>query len=307
MTFDPGILSRYLRDVSPWLADPEVIEIMANPDGSIFVERLGSGIARVGNIAPDVASMIVRHMGASQNMEVSATTPIVSGELPGGGHRFEGLTPPTVSEATFSIRRHAANLFPLSSYVERDALSSAARDCLIEAITAKANILLVGSTGSGKTTFLNALIHALEEIEPDARLLIIEDTREIRTDMENAVFLKSTPEVDATRILKSCMRLRPDRILVGEVRDGAALAMLKAWNTGHPGGMASIHANSASDALLRIDQLVGEVSVQPQNEVIASAVDLVVFLTRGPKGPLVQEIRKVVGYDGRFITEEVSS
>lgn len=272
------------------LDDKSVVEIMANPSGEVFVERFGVGIVSEGVVSPSTVEAMIRRLASAQDREVSAENPVISGEIGEGGHRFEGLMPPVVDAPMFSIRRRASQLFPLSSYVERGALS--ALDCkrLVGLVQNKRNVVVAGGTQSGKTTFLNALLAEIEAVEPDVRQLIIEDTREIQTSSPNTVFLKASPKTSAQRLLMSALRLRPDRIHVGEVRDGVALTLLKAWNTGHPGGFASIHANSATDALTRLGQLIAEVSLQSQDAVIASAVDAVVFLKRGPRGPVVSQI-----------------
>jgi type IV secretion system protein VirB11 len=167
--------------------------------------------------------------------------------------------------------------------------------------------LVAGSTGSGKTTLLNALIGELHRQSAQERLVIIEDTPEIRSPLPNTVYLRTSAGADATRLLASTLRLRPDRIFVGEVRDGAALALLKAWNTGHPGGMASIHANSAVDALVRLDLLVREASVGALPEVIGAAVDMIVFIERTAWGRRVSQIIEVEGYEnGRYIISEAA-
>jgi type IV secretion system protein VirB11 len=181
------------------------------------------------------------------------------------------------------------------------------RSVLERAIGLRKNILVAGSTGSGKTTLLNALIGEVFAQTPSVRIVVIEDTPEIRSPLPNTVFLRTSAGADATRLLASTLRLRPDRIFVGEVRDGSALALLKAWNTGHPGGMASIHANSACDALVRLDLLVREASVAPLPEVIAAAVDIVVFIERTETGRRVSEIISVEGYEnGRYITSDAA-
>ena len=297
-----AVVPDFFAPIGPWLLDEAVIEIMVNPDGAVFVERFGKAIMKEGSLRAASVEAMVRAIATQQNIEAGQRNPVVSGEIPSTGHRFEGLVPPVVAAASVSIRRHASVVFSLESYAVRGALSATGKRHLCEAIRARKNILVAGGTSTGKTTFLNALLLEIGEQTPDARVVIIEDTREIQSKLANTVALKASKEpgrgADARALLKSSLRQRPDRIIIGEVRDGVALDALKAWNTGHPGGLASVHANSASDALLRMRQLIGEVSVSPQDEMIGNAVDLIVFLERGPKGPVVQDIQHVGWSDG---------
>lgn len=277
-------------DFETLLDDKAVIEIMANPSGDVFVERFGEGIALEGRVAATTVEVIIRQLATRQDQEAGVTLPIISGEIGAGGHRIEGLLPPVVDAPAFSIRRRASQLFRLASYVERGALSKDDFARLLNLVRDRRNIIVAGGTSTGKTTFLNALLAEVEEAEPEVRQIIIEDTREIQTNAPNTVFLKKSEHMSAHHLLMSSLRQRPDRIHVGEVRDGVALTLLKAWNTGHPGGFASIHANSAPDAITRLGQLIAEVSVQNQDAVIASAVDAVVFLKKGRNGPVVSQI-----------------
>ncbi|RUV80319.1 P-type conjugative transfer ATPase TrbB, partial [Mesorhizobium sp. M1A.F.Ca.IN.020.32.1.1] len=201
-----------------------------------------------------------------------------------GGHRFEGLLPPVVAAPTFTIRRRASRLIPLDDYVKAKVMTTRQADIIRNAIASRLNVVISGGTGSGKTTLANAVIAEIVETAPEDRILILEDTAEIQCAAENAVALHTSDTIDMARLLKSTMRLRPDRIIVGEVRDGAALTLLKAWNTGHPGGVTTIHSNSAMSALRRLEQLTAEASQQPMQEVIAEAVDLVVSIERTGRG-----------------------
>jgi type IV secretion system protein VirB11 len=164
------------------------------------------------------------------------------------------------------------------------------------AISSRLNIIISGGTGSGKTTLANAVINEIVKSAPDDRLVILEDTAEIQCTADNAVLLHTSDTVDMARLLKSTMRLRPDRIVVGEVRDGAALTLLKAWNTGHPGGVATIHSNTAMSALRRLEQLTAEASQQPMQEVIGEAVDLIISIERTARGRRVRDVIQVERY-----------
>ncbi|HEY9213844.1 MAG TPA: P-type conjugative transfer ATPase TrbB, partial [Ancylobacter sp.] len=256
------------------LDDPLVVEVMLNPDGRLFVERLGQGMSAVGHMPAATAEIIIGSVAHALQSEADDERPIISGELPIGAHRFEGLLPPVVSAPTFTIRKRASRLFDLEDYVTQGIMTAPQLGVIRNAISSRLNIVVSGGTGSGKTTLANAVIAAIVEDSPEHRLIILEDTAEIQCAAENAVALHTSDTVDMARLLKSTMRLRPDRIIVGEVRDGAALTLLKAWNTGHPGGITTVHANGALSALRRLEQLTAEVSQQPMREVsVASWLD----------------------------------
>ena len=266
---------------------------MLNPDGQLFIERLGQNISSAGKMSNSAAEVVIGSVAHVLNTQADQHRPIVSGEIPIGGHRFEGLLPPVVSAPTFSIRRKASQLIPLSDYLSNRTISDQQAAVLRDAIKLCLNIVIAGGTGSGKTTLANAIIAEIAKTNPHDRFIILEDTAEIQCRASNVVALHTTETIDMTRLLKSTMRLRPDRIIVGEVRDGAALTLLKAWNTGHPGGVATVHANSAPEALLRLEQLIAEVSQQPMQAVISQAVNVVVFIKRTAKGRRVTDVLRV--------------
>lgn len=286
------------------LDDPTVVEIMLNPDGRLFIERLGHGMTAAGEMTRSSAETVIGSVAHVLNSEVDDERPIVSGELPIGGHRFEGLLPPVVSAPSFTIRRRASRLIPLDDYVSDQAMTARQAEVIRSAVASRLNILVAGGTGSGKTTLTNAIIAEIVSSSPDDRLVILEDTVEIQCAAENAVSLHTSDAVDMSRLLKSTLRLRPDRIIVGEVRDGAALTMLKAWNTGHPGGVATIHSNSARFALQRLEQLTAEASLQSMQAVIGDAIDLVVSIERTAKGRRIAEILHLSRFaGGQYHTE----
>ncbi|RWJ45268.1 MAG: P-type conjugative transfer ATPase TrbB [Mesorhizobium sp.] len=286
------------------LDDATVVEIMLNPDGRLFVERLGHGVAPAGEMSAATAEVVIGSVAHALHSEADDDRPIVSGELPIGGHRFEGLLPPVVSAPTFTIRRRASRLIPLDDYVKAKVMTTCQSDIIRNAIASRLNVVISGGTGSGKTTLANAVIAEIVETAPEDRILILEDTAEIQCAAQNAVALHTSDTIDMGRLLKSTMRLRPDRIIVGEVRDGAALTLLKAWNTGHPGGVTTIHSNSAMSALRRLEQLTAEASQQPMQEVIAEAVDLVVSIERTGRGRRVRDVVHVERFEGgRYKTE----
>ncbi|EEE48202.2 Type IV secretion system protein VirB11 (plasmid) [Labrenzia sp. THAF35] len=290
------------RTILSALSDEAVVEIMLNPDGQLFIESVGKGMVLSGEITPHDAQIIMGKVAHALGTEITSDKPIISGELPIGGHRFEGLLPPIVSKPSFTIRKKASLLIPLSKYVNDGVMTDGQATVIRDAVAGRKNILVSGGTGTGKTTLTNAIIAEMVSVAPDHRLVILEDTAEIQCAARNAVILHTSDTVDMQRLLKSTMRLRPDRIIVGEVRDGAALTLLKAWNTGHPGGIATVHSDNAFTALTRLEQLIAEVSQQPMPHVIAEAVDLIVSIERSAEhGRIVRGIVTVSGFrDGTY-------
>lgn len=265
--------------------DEKVVEIMANPDGEVYVERLGSGMVLHGEIDCSRVQSFLGLMADFLHTTVSREKPVVEGAMPLEflRSRFAGAIPPLVEGASFSIRLPARSVYTLRQYVEAGIMTEAQHDAIVGAVRDRKNILVSGGTGSGKTTLSNAIIDVISQHSgPDQRIVIIEDTRELQCSAPNVVQFLTDDDagIDMTRLLKLTLRYRPDRILVGEVRDKAALALLKAWNTGHPGGIATLHANNPEAALLRLDQLCQEALVPPQQDLIREAVDLVIQITR---------------------------
>jgi type IV secretion system protein TrbB len=283
------------------LGRPDVVEIMANPDGSLWVDRAGVGRERVGRIEQAAAETTIRLLASHMGETVTPDRPAVAGVLPRSGERFQGLLPPLAERPVFTIRKRASIVFTLDDYVAKGILPTAGANVIRRAVVDRKNILVAGGTGSGKTTLVNAIL-AEPPFRSD-RIVLIEDTKELQCPADDKVELltKNTePRVTMTDLLRMTLRLRPDRIIIGEVRGPEALAMLKAWNTGHPGGVATIHANSAADALRRIEDLVGEASQVIPNRSIASAINLVIFIERvgGPAGRIVRHIVQIDGFDG---------
>ena len=275
------------------LADPRVVEVMLNPDGELWADRLGEGMARIGSMSAPNAASFLGTVAASLETEINREKPILEGELLLDGSRFEGLLPPVVEGPAFSIRKRASDVFPLEDYVCQGALLRWQLDGIEDAVAAKRNILVVGGTGSGKTTFVNAVLLKVTERAPGDRLVIIEDTAEIQCPARNAVRMHTTETVDMRDLLRATMRVRPDRIVVGEVRGAEALTLLKAWNTGHPGGLCTVHANGAESALTRLETLVAESTAAPAAEaLIGEAVDLVIAMEERR----VTELVAVEGY-----------
>ncbi len=278
------------------LVDPAIVEIMQNPDGSLWLERSGEGRKCAGEvIAPDQAERIVRLVASLSGFDATREQPIVSAELPIGGQRFEGLLPPVVKTPSFAIRNHAASIFTLDDYVDAGSISPSNASALKQAIEMRKNILIVGGTGSGKTTLANACLEVVAR--SGDRVLILEDTRELRCAAKDCVALRTQPFVRMGDLVRSTLRLRPDRIIVGEVRGGEALDLLKAWSTGHPGGIATVHANSAADGLDRLEQLVGEVVANVPRKLISTAVDVVVGIENRKGVRRVKDILRVLSTD----------
>lgn len=280
------------NSVLSWLDEPSVVEVMLNPDGRLWVERLGQGMICAGQMDAVQALAVIQSVAALRETVVTADTPILECELPLDGSRFEALIPPLVECPVFTLRKKALLIFTLEDYVAQGIMTAVQRDELLEAVRTRRNILVSGGTGSGKSTFLNAVLHAISQETPDHRLVILEDTRELQCAAPNAVFLRTSETIDMTRLLRATLRLRPDRIIVGEVRGAEALALLKAWNTGHPGGVGTVHANGAAGALVRLGQLIQEAGVPPQPELITQAVQVVVQIRRLKEAPgrIVEEI-----------------
>jgi len=299
------VREKLLRELGPnireALADPLVIEVVLNPDGKLWVERLGEEMQVVGAMASSNAESLMATIASSLSTTITRERPVLEGELPTDGSRFEGMIPPVVVRPSFAIRKKASRVFSLAEYVRKGIMTEAQRLGVIEAVKSRRNILVVGGTGTGKTTLLNAIILVISEVSPEHRVVIIEDTVELQCSSKNVVQLRTSDTVTMQGLLRVTMRLRPDRILVGEVRGAEALALLKAWNTGHPGGLATVHANDASSGLLRIKQLIEEglQGGKADPEVIAEAVGLVVVIQKTSVAPgrRVSEMVRVEGYE----------
>lgn len=284
------------------LNDDDVVEVMLNPDGLLFEDRHGVGMRQIGTMTEAMASNLLRTVASTLKRGVSVDSPIVEGELLINDARFEGIIAPIVARPSFAIRKKAIKVYTLEDYVSSGTLSAAQYEVLMGHVRARHNILVVGSTGSGKTTLCNAVLHAVSVVDPATRIAIIEDTRELQCPVANVVPMRTTEHIDMTRLLKVCMRMRPDRIAVGEVRDKSALALVKAWNTGHAGGVATVHANSAESGLARIEQLVQEAGVPINKDVIAEAVNCIVSIQRTQSGRRVEQILTVSGVaDGDYV------
>ncbi len=278
------------------LGDPAVIEVMVNPDGKLWIDRLGAGRGNIGvRIHPSETERIIRLVASHVRAEVHTDNPIVSAELP-SGERFEGLLPPVALGPCFAIRKPATKILTIADYVRDQIMVPIQAEALRKAVRDRKNILVAGGTSSGKTTLTNALLAEIADC--DERVILIEDTRELQCAAKDCVALRTRAgAVSMGALVRSTLRLRPDRIIVGEVRGAEALDMLKAWNTGHPGGIATVHANSARSALYRIEQLVQEsVTIVPRR-LIADAIDMVVFIAGRGSDRRIETIAEVTGID----------
>ncbi|MBU2341344.1 MAG: P-type conjugative transfer ATPase TrbB [Alphaproteobacteria bacterium] len=286
-------------EIAAWLEDPSVIEVMLNPDGRLWIDRLGEGLAATERTmsAADgerIVRLVAHHVGA----EVHGGAPRVSAELPEGGERFEGLLPPVVAAPSFAIRKPAVAVFTLDDYVAAGGMSSSQAEALSAAVAVRRNILVAGGTSTGKTTLTNALL--AEVASSTDRVVLIEDTRELQCAAPNLVSLRTKDGVASlSDLVRSALRLRPDRIPIGEVRGAEALDLLKAWGTGHPGGIGTIHAGTALGTLRRLEQLIQESVVTVPRALIAETIDVIAVLVRDGTVRRLAELAEVRPLDAR--------
>jgi P-type conjugative transfer ATPase TrbB len=289
------------------MEDPQVIEIMVNPDGKLWIEKLHEGtLSTDHDIPPGQAENIIKLMASFKNNVANQSFPMLSTELPLNASRFQGWLPPVVSEPCFTIRKHSKFILTLKDYEDAKILTQSQRKFLTDAVLEKKNIVIAGGTGSGKTTFANALLQLLNQEED--RVLILEDLPELQTSIKNCVKMSTSETVSMRDLVKGSLRMRPDRIIIGEVRDGAALDLLKAWNTGHPGGLCTVHANSGESTPHRLEDLIQEVTVTVPRNLILNAIDLIVFIARDRSGKRkIESIQALKGFEnGQYRLESVS-
>ncbi|SDY51639.1 type IV secretion system protein VirB11 [Nitrosomonas halophila] len=300
------------RDMGPMLLealhDPKTVEILLNEDGKLWIERQGQRLQRLDNLylRRAQAQAILETVAGYHGKEITKNSPLLEGEFPIDGSRFAGQLGPVVAGPVFAIRKKPIEVYTLAQYVESEIMTAAQAQSIRDAVAAHKNILIIGGTGSGKTTLVNAIIQAMVDNDPLERFVIIEDTGEIQCTAENFVQYHTSIDVSMTMLLKTTLRMRPDRILVGEVRGEEALDLLDAWNTGHPGGAATLHANSASEGLTRLKSLVSRNKSAPSEiePLIGEAVHVVVHIARTPDGSRrIQGILEVSGYvNGHYKT-----
>lgn len=288
--------------IARFLEDPAIVEVMLNPDGRLWIDQLSNGLSDTGErLSPEDGERIIRLVAHHVGAEVHAGKPRVSAELPATGERFEALLPPIVSAPAFAIRKPAIAVFSLDDYVAAGIMTPDQAMLLRQGVAARANVLVAGGTSTGKTTLVNALL--AEVAKGTDRLLILEDTRELQSESENKVPMRTKDGVaDLTELARSSMRLRPDRIIVGEVRGPEALGLLKLWGTGHPGGIGTIHAGSGVGALRRLEQLIQEAVVTVPKALIGETIDLVAVLAGRGSSRRLAELARVegLGPDGDY-------
>ena len=300
------------RDLGPVimgaLADPKTVEIMLNSDGKLWQERLGEKMQQIGTLSASRSESIIKTLAGFHGKEINKGRPLLECELPIDGSRFAGQFPPIVPAPTFAIRKKAIAIFTLTQYVATGIMTPAQLVVIEAAVKNHRNILVTGSTGSGKTTLVNAIINHMVVIDPSERIVIIEDTGEIQCAADNFVQYHTTLDISMTLLLRTSLRMRPDRLLVGEVRGPEALDLLMAWNTGHEGGAATLHANHARAGLVRMAQLISMHPDAPKHiePLISEAVQLVIHIARTQDGRRVEEIVEIQGYeDGHYLTQTV--
>ena len=283
----PTALSGIAPELARLLGDNEIVEISCNAGGEVYVERFGSDPVLSGSMARATIDYFLRWCATHSDTAITPEQPVYSGRIPGTPHRIEGLIPPVVDSPAFSIRRHTDHIITLETYIP----APQPRAILEQAIAERTNILIAGGTGSGKTTLLNACLDHLAQTQPQTRLLTIEDTPELRPPLKNLLCLHTSDTIGMDRLLVSSLRLAPDRIVVGEVREGRVLlTLVKAWNTGHPGGFVTLHANSAREIMPRLEALAMEVPGTDPAPALKAAAGLMIFVHRGRDRPVVQTI-----------------
>ena len=285
-------------EIASWLNEPQIIEIMLNPDGRLWLDRLDRGLTETPFcLSPENGERIIRLVAHHVGAEAHPGSPRISAELPESGERFEGLLPPLAIAPCFAIRKPAVSVFTLDDYVAAEIMTTDQAARLRKAVTGRANILVAGGTSSGKTTLVNALLAEIASSQD--RVVLIEDTRELQCTAPNLVALRTKDGVTSlSDLVRSALRLRPDRIPIGEVRGAEALDLLKAWGTGHPGGIGTIHAGSALGALRRMEQLIQEAVVTVPRPLIAETINIIAVLIGSGSSRRLSELAQVSGLDG---------
>ena len=297
-----GIAKRLPAIAFDALFDPQTIELMLNPDGKVWQERLGEEMVYICDMRESEADEFIRKIAGYLKKTITRENPILEGVLPLDDSRFAGQIPPVVPHPTFAIRKRAVAVFTLADYVLSGVMNVAQCALIRKAVTERQNIIIIGGTGTGKTTLGNAVLHEITISEPGTRQIIIEDTAELNSTAINKVNFQVTPNTSMTDLIKTTLRMRPDRIIVGEVRGAEAFDLIQAWNTGHPGGMTTLHANDCVSGLRRLKSLISQHPFAPRDiePDIALAVNLMVNIVKSGMGRRIREIVSVREYDSTY-------
>lgn len=291
-------------------AKPDVTEINVNDDGKMWVKRHGLNASHFSNLTPSEAMNVISLVADSVKEIVSFENYKLECEFPLDGSRFSALVPPVVRAPSFSLRKHNPRQIPLSDFVAQGVFPQEVHDLIRSAIAQKLNFLVVGGTASGKTTLVNSVINEMALMNPRERVVIAEDTRELKSSFDNTLYLRTTLAAPLSEVVSVILRHSPDRIFVGEVRDHTALNMLMLWNTGHPGGICTIHANSAHETFGRMEDMVRQACGEPLSRVVGQAVDIVLFLepAQNSAGRVLSQVIRCHGYnekDMKYELEEI--
>ncbi len=284
------------------LQDPLVEDIARNSDGWLWIKRQGQSWKHLEEFSDIQTENILRAVASSLGTTITPDRPFLDGELITDGSRIHGNIPPETRRPSFTIRKRPTLIITLEEYRDSRTLSEEHYLILLNAIKTHKNIFVVGSTGSGKTTLVNALIELASKVTPEDRFLIIEDTGEIQCAAPNTEQLYTTHNRNLNELVKETLRMRPDRIIIGEVRGSEALNLLEIWNTGHNGGIATAHADTASPiaGLERIEMLVSRADSKLSNnfirKLIGATVNLIVCIQQTKTGREVSSITIVKGY-----------
>ena len=299
------MMARYLGlGVLAAVADDDVTEIYVNPqDGALrFDTRSRGRIEGRARIDAHRLEMFLNAVASRLGITLGAEHPWLEAELPAAdfrGSRLLGFVPPVTAAPAFNIRKPPRTIHPLDAYVATGMASAAQRAALRNAVLSHANILIAGGTNSGKTTLANAVLKEVTDLFPQERVVVLEDTVELQCAAADHLALRSGPSVSLAQLVKSALRTSPNRIVVGEVRGAEALDLLDAWATGHPGGVATVHASSAAGALLRLDRLAQRANVPSQRPLIAEAIDVIVVIEGGSGGRRITDLAHIDGLDAR--------